>query len=498
MNLIGNHSFKAGMKHKLIILIVAVALSSCAAPAPTLSPTTHPPSATLTQPPTRSPTPELTATPSYSVTPLPSATFVPTLLPTAINTEIAPEDVGVCPTENSDLKPDFSLDILANESVPRVLEPSLDFLNRGGSPDALGVYLGQSHIRFYKGDLTGDGIPEISVNSTLKYDVIGCIGGEYVVLLTFTDFPRPAFPEVYEIKDMNLNGILDVVFFTPVTCGFHACYQTSVLEWHPTGFKFISKSSWQFHSTFLSMAGPYKLEIKDIDSNGTFELILDGGIPFWDDYRDGLPWRVQTDTYMWDGEAYSLYRTELGPPEHRFQAIQDGDEAMRWNEYDKALAFYQQAIFDEKLKAWSLEQREYEWAIWDARFDPETPTPAPTPALDPAEYPNLAAYARYRIMLLHLQHGYESDAKIVYDTLQQKFPDGQAGHTYAELAATFWSDYQTNHDLKQACTKAIEFAASHKVAVLAYLGNIAGGGYEYYYHGWQSHDYAPEDICSSQ
>jgi hypothetical protein len=440
------------------------------------------------------PSPEIlpTLTSTISPTELPSATLAVAPLPPALNTEIAPEMVGVCPVENPDLQPEFSF--LNNDPVLEKLEPSLDFLNQGGSPDKLQPFFEQNRLTFYKGDLTDDGVPEIGLASSVRYDIVGCINGRYKPLLHF-EYPQPVSVEVYMVRDLNLNGISDVVFFAPAGCGFYACFQASVLEWHQTEFQFLSKSSSRYESPYLSMAGPYTLEIKDVNDNGTLELGLTGGIPVSADYGEGLPWRVQTDIYMWDGEFYSLYRNEYAPPDYRFQAVQDRDEATRWGDYDRALGFYQQAVFDENLKPWSLAQHIYEWALSDAvryPFQPSTPVPIPKP--DPAEYPSLAAYARYRIMLLHLQQGHDSDAKVVYDTLQQKFPDGLTGHAYAEMATLFWLDYQEYHDLQQACAQAIKYATAHKQDILGYLGGDIDDDSPYY-HGAQSHIYQPEDIC---
>jgi hypothetical protein len=193
---------------------------------------------------------------------------------------------------------------------------------------------------------------------------------------------------------------------------------------------------------------------------------------------------------MWNGEAFAFYRTEYARPQFRFQAVQDADQATRWAEYDNALDLYQQAIFSDKLDWWTQERRAYEQILWDSRWYAgsltPTPTPLPFPTSDPNEYPNLAAYSRYRIMLLHLLRGYLPEAKIVYETLQEKFPADQPGHEFAEMATEFWNEYQTSHDIGQACNQSVEYARSHS-EILTYLGSD--------YHGWQSHEYAPEDVC---
>lgn len=210
------------MKHKLTIFHIALAFASCAAPAPIPPSPISSPVATLTPPPTPSLTPERTATPILTATALPSDTPIPIQSPTAINTEIAPEDVGVCPVENPDLKPEFSLDWPPEDGGQLLtLEPSLDFLNRGGTVEALYTFFRQSDWPFYKGDLTGDGIAEIGLRdeSGTRFYILGCIGQKYVVL-DYYWFPGSVNPQVRLIKDLNLNNIPDIVFFAPSFCGF--------------------------------------------------------------------------------------------------------------------------------------------------------------------------------------------------------------------------------------------------------------------------------------
>lgn len=186
-----------------------------------------------------------------------------------------------------------------------------------------------------------------------------------------------------------------------------------------------------------------------------------------------------------------LQKTITDPPEYRFQAVQDGDRASLAGQYDKALGFYQQAIFDDKLEGWSRAQRDY---VLQVHFDQEdgTATPVETrPPLDPAEYPALAAYARYRIMLLHVVQGHLSDAKVVYDTLQAKFPEGQHGYIQAELATAFWKRYAMSGDIGDACNAAIEYTQSNSIDILFYLGNNSQ-------YGSQNLAYTPETVCPFQ
>jgi hypothetical protein len=111
---------------------------------------------------------------------------------------------------------------------------------------------------------------------------------------------------------------------------------------------------------------------------------------------------------------------------------------------------------------------------------------------DAAEYPNLAAYARFRIMLLHIKRGFLPEAKTVYDALQQKFPSGQPGYAYAEMAAAFMDAYTSSQSLERACESAIAYTTTHPKEILAYLGN---GEYTESFYGEQSLKYVPESVC---
>jgi hypothetical protein len=148
-----------------------------------------------------------------------------------------------------------------------------------------------------------------------------------------------------------------------------------------------------------------------------------------------------------------------------------------FGDYEAALAFYQQAVFDEELIGWS------QGRLWPDREYGGNPTPTP----DPEERPRINAYGRYRIMLLHAVQGFQSPAQVVLDTLQEKFPAGTVGHPYAELAAVFWMEYSGSGDVGLACDKSIAYAADHPRETLVFLGRS--------FYGSGQREYAPEDIC---
>jgi hypothetical protein len=186
-----------------------------------------------------------------------------------------------------------------------------------------------------------------------------------------------------------------------------------------------------------------------------------------------------------------LLSSEFSPPNYRYQAVQDGDRAMSRHEYDKALAFYQEAIFNEDLLGWSPAHKErskilHEFA-WD--FDEShkgTPEPA-IPPDDPQEYPNLAAYARFRIMMLHILGEHLPEAQTVYETLREKFPEGKDGHEFTLIAQAFWNEYQLSKGIEGSCTQAISVAEKHK-DILRFLGAD-------YHNSIQDIMYESKDLC---
>jgi tetratricopeptide (TPR) repeat protein len=297
---------------------------------------------------------------------------------------------------------------------------------------------------------------------------------------------------------MNLNGIPEIVIadFGCGGMGAGQCRDVSIYEWD--GIQFASLFSNEDGREWgVSMIGGRmkeylpNVEIKDMDNNGTLELMLTGGIPnmWYQEYFDYYPWRDKNDIYVWDGHHFVLYKTEYSAPMYRYQAVQDGDRAMLLREYDQALTFYQEAIFNKDLLGWSPAHKERSILLdkftWDSEYR-LTPTPT-IPPDDSLEYPNLAAYARYRIMLLHLIQGNWQEAQVVYETLQEKFPEGSSGYEFTLIASAIWDEYQVSKDIKSACAIGISVAKKHS-EVLKFLGSD-------YHNIDQDIMYKPKDIC---
>jgi hypothetical protein len=96
--------------------------------------------------------------------------------------------------------------------------------------------------------------------------------------------------------------------------------------------------------------------------------------------------------------------------------------------------------------------------------------------------PRLNAYARFKILLIHLAQNKIDLASGEYASLQHDFPQGQPGAGFAEMAKAFWDTYQTAHNLAGGCTMTRTYADLHQSEIIAMLdftwhGNQSPGAY---------------------
>ncbi|MBL8091015.1 MAG: hypothetical protein KF758_11410 [Anaerolineales bacterium] len=430
----------------------------------------------------------LTSTITQTVTPTSTHISTPTSnfqnIPQVIFTHALPE---ICPPNNSS-----EIDI-PNE-LPLSESAIINILNNGGVEKLVRFLSQDNDVNFRYEDLTNDGIPELIVRNWDQgygyLNVYGCQNSKYENLLTldgFIDFVEFSLG-IIAIQDLNHNGVKELVVDMIAS---HCCTGIMVYEWNGISFESVVKTWYVDHKNgrleyrnMVNLGGIAQASIADIDSNGIYELILDGGRPSYTGGWTGIdgPWRNEKIIYMWNGENYAWYSQEHYPPNFRFEAIQDGDTETERGNYDLALKFYQSAIFDNKLKSWTQEV----WRDISQNQDPENlayPDIEKMP-FNQDEYNQLSAYARYRIMILYLKQDWMSDAKTIYETLIEEYPQGNSGYPYVELATEFWNEFQTSNNLFSSCTKAIMYA-TNKPEILEPLGS----------HGLFDKNYDPEDIC---
>lgn len=375
----------------------------------------------------------------------------------------------------------------------------LEYLNTVGSAEGLETALDeitlpdgsttwQSKVQVKTIDITGDTAPEVLVDLLFFVEgqyadgaifVYACRDGRFIGG-SLTSIGGQVFPgyepehAIRAVQDMNNNSVPEIVISYIEIMGTHSnftrCFE--ILEWDGDDFvPRIQGRGYEPHSIKVENGDGV---IEDADGDGTIDLVITSGMgrgPEASSFE-----RPRKEIWSWDGQAFTLQcSSPEGEPVFRWQALQDGDDAARCGDYDAALALYQQAVFDEELLGWS------EGRFADDTLYSVTPTP------DPNERPRINAYGRYRIMLLHVAHGFLPEAKIVYETLLEKFPSGIVGSQYAELAAAFWIAFEESGDIGYACSQAASHAAIHEDKILRPLGQD--------FYGSIGYEYTPEDIC---
>jgi len=460
-------------------------LAACRqAPATVASFTSPPPSQTATIIPSTSTPSPTQIPPTETITPLPTIpTFTPTFDASTIVT-VTPAPKAECPEIDSTIKVENYLPQKLEYPSPNTTEKILDFLNEGGDGQALIARLKQIYPTGgdYRGgydfsDATGDQSPEllyVDINYEGRLLVFSCRNGRYDLLATLPE-ENKFLEYTMQVMNLNMNGFPEIIVMG--THGVSSPVSTIYFyEWNGRTFSNLG------HTTILALR---QTRIIDLDGNGTKEISFSGDNPTCVSCSNFIPQRQRTISYGWNGEKFIEISNEFGPPEYRFQAIQDADAAVVIRNYDKSIQLYVEAISNKTLSWWSPERFTYEQHIGNPVIM-FIETPSTIPAEDPTEYPRLAAYAYYRIMLLHLVRGNETEASTTYNTLQEKFDNDPYAHPYVEMATGFWDAYQSTHKMYDGCAAAIQYAAAHP-EILVPLGSD--------YHGWQSHAYVPADVC---
>lgn len=501
----------------LLGLIAAATLAACqTAPVPdthppvsTVTPTIAPPTATRARIPTvRGEPTEPTATPRV---PTATATPIQTRVSIPVSTYDAahavtrtPASAAVCPAPQSDppglaetvewLYPTHDFDESDRSARELAQQTHLLAVLDAGGAEALSQAVSATPIgkgRLRLADLTGDGIVEVVAVYSPGWisgilHVYGCEAGRYRELLTVPSLEGETPPRLNTIADVNANGTQDLVIDQD-TC--HWCYAMQVFEWDGTTFQSLVRQ-WLIdpernelsYADYAELSGVGHGRVQDLDGNGVLELVIEGGIPSYSAALWGMegPWREQTVVYGWDGHYFVWSSQRYAPAIFRFEAVQDADVAALRGDYAGALTLYQDVIFSDQLRSWSLD----DWQrLRDLAGDYPDPSQMP---FNPAEHAALSAYARFRIMVLYVRQDLSVDAATVYRNLLDQVSADGAGASYRELARVFWEAIQANPDLGSACAAAVTFV-KQRPELLDPLGNSDGRMWGRYYQ--------PKDVC---
>jgi hypothetical protein len=209
--------------------------------------------------------------------------------------------------------------------------------------------------------------------------------------------------------------------------------------------------------------------IEDEDDNGWADLLLTTNLAVPQPMTETIQ---RTEIWNEEGESITLSKSQYGPePVYRYEAVLLGDFAFLNGDFDDALPFYQQAVFDEKLLSWMDHPDAGEYSYTD-RIE---------------ERVRINGYGRYRIMLVHAVEGRASAARVVYENLLARIPRGSAGEIFVEMAKSFWAHYLDHGDYDLACLWTRKGMSSLDMDPTESLGS------EYY--GSYGFDYSLEDLC---
>jgi hypothetical protein len=339
-----------------------------------------------------------------------------------------------------------------------------EYLNAGGGVATLermliewGVLSPETPGQVVAVDLTGDGEAEIVVALWYVGDAIAPSGdllifgqrdGSYVLL--YQEGYDPAGPAIrlLPVVDADGDGRQDVVY-TLGTCGAHTCFESlEILSWQETGFSSLMGGRLDMpYPTYAVTPGRIEAESGSIASVGA------------------EPQRGYSEVWEWNGSVLTITQQIWAPPVYRYHALLDGDYAWFDGDYPAAVAAYERVIGDDALQ---------EWGAVSGGVEPKV------------ERAQLAAFARWRLVLVHLQAGDPGSAQVAYEQLQAEYPAGAIGHDVAALAGVFWGAYAVDGSVVEGCL-ALVVAAKEDTSVHDFFNT----NYGYANPRWEAVDICP-------
>ena len=345
-------------KVSLATVVFAGILISCGTPTiPTSTQTLVPATASFI-PTTKNPT--NTSTPTPETAP-PTRTSMPeAIMPDTISPGTPTLGAAICPGGGGQAQAIiFNDQISKRAELARSFETQIvDFLNTTSDPDELARALINIDApdfeeemnllsKVFAEDVTGDQTPEIVLDLIMYQNMDGvstmadgfvyvftCSEGQYQMVFS-GDTCCHFLPEnegnegIRDIIDMTQDGISEIVLTHIGNIGNHWNHYRSfqILSWD--GEQFVNLIP---ETEFTYGISPYVAEvfngdgvIEDTNGDGFLELVLTNDVEHY--YVDGGPQRVRTDTWAWNGTAFTLNRWQHTPPEYRIHAVWDGDAA---------------------------------------------------------------------------------------------------------------------------------------------------------------------------
>jgi hypothetical protein len=405
----------------LVVLILAACIvAGCEADLSGVALPTPSPTAAIVASATPTPSPPPTATPE------PSPTSIPTPPRPQSFEDYAPTIVAYLNASQGDED-----GLRAMLEGWEALEHVADLLRVDVDDDGVGEFLA----------VVVDPSEEYGINLRGDLLVVDKDGESFSLVYSAAGDSTLTDPALLEVGDLNGDGHTEIAF-SSTSCGAHTCYITVYIVASGTG-------------TFEDLTGGgigmsyADAGFVDWDGDGVQDLVLQGGTI---GSVGAGPQRERMESYKWDGSSYVLSDTVYAPSNYLYFKVLDANQALLDGEYERAVLLYREAIDDDTLQIWMEEQ----------------------------EREDLAAFSRYRLALTYLLMGEVGLAQDAREELLNAQPDD----IYAQVVNVLWDAYAQDGDLRAACERVGEFAATHPetASVLAD-------------YGYGNPTFTPQEVC---
>ncbi|MCJ7738616.1 MAG: hypothetical protein MUQ10_15105 [Anaerolineae bacterium] len=322
------------------------------------------------------------------------------------------------------------------------------YLDHGGDPDRVRLEPQESLLR---GDLTGDGSPELvfglidpespQIPPEGRLVIYTCRAGGVERLYQYAPGDWHGL-ELIAVADLTADGVADLVF-SDVSCGAHTCWHTPYV-WSWAGSDFVNH-----------VAGALQFPYPVFEVQAGALIVVSGGIGS----VGAGPQRPLTTTLSWVGDAITVTDEAPAPPVTRYHAFVDGDGAFAGGDLAAAQSLYQRVLQDETLTAWgayTIPEEEQQW---------------------------LRALGRWRLLILNATQGLDADAGAQHAALTADPQPGEPGYPVVALAERFWRSYQRDGDAEAACRYAID--TDEAPAVVDFLNGF----------GYANPVFESDDLC---
>jgi len=266
-----------------------------------------------------------------------------------------------------------------------------------------------------------------------------------------TDFSHPVL-----LKVVNLNkSRYPQIVFSEQHCSNLSCTSAvRVLSWYGNKWYDLTPA-------VPEMENVKRVGFENRDNDGSLVLVISGGVT---EAADAGPQRRRTEIYRYDATstAFRLSETTFEASNYLYFRILDGNEALARQHYDDAIAYYIDAVYNDKLKLWATEQGN--------SFDGQQ-----------SERTALVAFGRFRLGIAYLLKGERQKASDIFNVALNRDGDYKLW-TQAFIAP--YQDHSVTATVAEGCASALKLS-QQRPDLIQPLNKF----------GYANPLFKPEDIC---